>query len=315
MTRVLVVGFGTIARTHVSVLASRPDVTIVGAVDPALPEADFPVFASLPDALTSIDEPDLVVVATPTDTHVSVVSEALASCGALVLSEKPLARTQFAIAELEARHSPGIVRDRVKVAHHFAFSPEVEWARSFVAEHALGLPTRVQAVFNDAYTSLSASQRVSLVSSWVDSAPNQLSIVTAFVPDLTLSSHAARPDRAATTFEHKGGRTHLSSNWLAADSSKQTTLEYGDVRLWLDHTSMTVVVTDGGHVVEHAAYPGSASRKEAHYLGLYEALLSDPSDPRLGLDLATLIALLVEEAEQLPPTAIRWSEVTGARQH
>ena len=57
------------------------------------------------------------------------------------------------------------------------------------------------------------------------------------------------------------------------------------------------------------------SRKEAHYLGLYEALLSDPSDPRLSVDLATRIAALIAEAEQLSPTGVRWSEVTGAGQH
>jgi predicted dehydrogenase len=309
MTRVLVVGLGTIARTHLSVLAARPDATVIAGVDPALPDADFPVFASLPDALASIGQPDLVVVATPTDTHVSLVSESLSLCGALVLSEKPLARTPSAIAGLEAQHAPGLVRDRLKVAHHFAFSPEVEWARAYVAGRALGVPTRVQAVFNDAYTSPSAAQRASLVSPWVDSAPNQLSIVAAFVSGLTLASHAARPDRAVTMLEHDGGRTSLSSNWLAADSSKQTNLEYGETRLWLDHTSMTAVVTDGGHVVEHVAYSGSASRKDAHYLGLYDALLSDASDPRLGVDLATRIAALIDEAEQLPPTGVTWSEV------
>jgi predicted dehydrogenase len=261
--------------------------------------------------MASIGAPDLVVVATPTDTHVSLVSEALSSSSALVLSEKPLARLPSAIAALETQHSPGLVRDRVKVAHHFAFSPEVEWARSYVADQALGAPTRIQAVFNDAYASLSTTQRASLVSPWVDSAPNQLSIVAAFASGLTLVSHDARHDRAVTTLEHDGGRTYLSSNWLAADSSKQTTLDYGDLRLWLDHTSMTAVVTDDGRVVEHVAYSGSAGRKDAHYLGLYDALLGDPSDPRLGVDLASRIAAVIDEAEQLAPTDVTWSEVTA----
>jgi predicted dehydrogenase len=309
MTRVVVVGLGTIARTHLSVLASRPDASVVAVVDPVLPESDLPVFGSLADALASVGEPDLVVVATPTDTHASLVSEALSSCEAMVLSEKPLARTSSAIAALEAGHSPGLVRERVRVAHHFAFSPEVEWARAYVASRALGVPTRVQSVFNDPYTSLPAARRASLVSPWVDSAPNQLSIVSAFVPHQTLVAHAALRDRAATTLEHDGGHTHLSSNWLAADSSKQTTLEYGEVRLWLDHTSMTAVVTGGAGVGEHAAYPGAASRKAAHYLRLYDALLDDPSDARLGVDLATRIAVLLEEAERLPPAATRWSAV------
>jgi hypothetical protein len=167
----------------------------------------------------------------------------------------------------------------------------------------------VQAVFNDAYTGLPGPQRASLVSSWVDSAPNQLSIVSAFVEGLRLASHTSQVERAVTTLEHDGGRTFLSSNWLAADSSKQTTLEYGDVRVWLDHTSMTAVVTEGHRVVDHVAYTGTASRKDAHYLGLYDALLPRPDDPRLGVGLALRIARLLEEAAALPDGEVDWRAV------
>jgi predicted dehydrogenase len=310
-TRVLLVGLGTIARTHLAVLDRRSDVAVCGGVDPARPDAPFPVFASLDDALAG-GEPDLVVVATPTDTHVDLVDELLTRTGALVLSEKPLARTAAALAGLEERHSPAVLGERVKVAHHFAFSPEVEWARSYVAARpGLGAPTRVQAVFNDAYKALAPEQRASLVSSWVDSAPNQLSIVSAFVDDLRLVSHAARPDRATTTLSHAGGRVFLSSNWLAADSSKQTTLEYGDLRLWLDHTSMTVVVTESERMVEHVAYTGTASRKDAHYLGLYDRLLADPGDARLGVRLASQITALIDEADRSPEAGPAWSAVTA----
>jgi predicted dehydrogenase len=309
--RVLVVGLGTIARTHLAVLDRRPDVDVVGGVDPGRPEAPFPVFGALDEALAA-GEPDLVVVATPTDTHVDLVDELLTRTGALVLSEKPLARTGAALAGLEARHSPAVLGERVKVAHHFAFSPEVEWARSYVAARpGLGAPTQVQAVFNDAYTELPAAQRASLVSSWVDSAPNQLSIVSAFVDGLRLDSHSALVERAVTTLVHDGGRTFLSSNWLAADSSKQTTLDYGEVRLWLDHTSMTAVATEDARVVEHVAYTGAASRKDAHYLGLYDALLHRPDDPRLGVRLAASITALIDEAERSPDAGPVWSEVTA----
>jgi predicted dehydrogenase len=286
-------------------------VAVVAGVDPA-PAYDvpFPVHPSLDEGLAS--EPGLVVLATPTDTHIGLAGELLAGTSAVVLSEKPLAQTAAEIASLEERHSPGVLATRLKVAHHFSFSPEVEWARAYVAARPeLGAPTRVQAVSNDAYGDLPAGQRASLVSSWVDSAPNQLSIVSAFVDGLRLTSHSALVERAVTTLDHDGGGTFLSSNWLAADSSKQTTLEYGDVRLWLDHTSMTAVVTERERVVEHVSYTGAASRKEAHYLGLYDALLHRPEDPRLGVPMALRIAELLEEAAASPSSEVDWSEVSA----
>jgi hypothetical protein len=88
----------------------------------------------------------------------------------------------------------------------------------------------------------------------------------------------------------------LTSNWLAADSSKQTTIEYDDagVQVRMDHTSMTGLVIEDGRVADHLGYTGAASRKEAHYLGLYDALLGDPADSRLGVPLARSIAELLE---------------------
>lgn len=81
----------------------------------------------------------------------------------------------------------------------------------------------------------------------------------------------------------------LSSNWLAADTSKQTTLEYDGV------------------VTEHVGHLGEVGRKEAHCRGVYDVLLSDPSDSRLGVPLATELARVLETASAAPPAAVRWS--------
>jgi predicted dehydrogenase len=252
------------------------------------------------------------VLATPTESHVSLADTLLASTTAMVLSEKPLARTSAEIAGLEARHSPAVVAARLKVAHHFAFSPEVEWAVRLVAAHPeWGPPTHVTAMSTDAYGSLTPSQRASLVSSFVDSAPNQLSVASAFTSDWSVTAHADRGDRAVTALTHTGGRTFLSSNWLAGDSSKHTTLEFlgGEVRVQIEHSSMTVLVTEGDRVTGHTAYADTVERKQAHYLGLYEALLHRPDDPRLGVGLALRIARLLEEAAALPAADVAWDEV------
>ena len=199
MTRVLVVGLGTIARTHLAVLSRLPSVEVVAGVDPA-PTYDvpFPVFPTLDEGLAL--EPDLVVLATPTESHVALADVLLSSTSALVLSEKPLAQSAAEIAGLESRHSPEVVAARLKVAHHFAFSPEVEWAARLVAAHPeWGPPTRVVAMSTDAYGgALTEDRRASLVSSFVDSAPNQLSVASAFTQGWRVLSHADQGTRAVT---------------------------------------------------------------------------------------------------------------------
>ena len=302
--RVLMVGLGTIAQTHLAVLAARADVTVVGGVDPVADAQGFPVFRTLRDALAADPDPDLVVVATPTETHLPLVREIVDATEALVLSEKPLATT---VADLE---SLADVAERVRVAHHFAFSPEVEWARLHVSATGWSRPTRVLSVFHDAYAVLPPSRLASYVSTWVDSGPNQLSLLAPFVGPCELVSHDDERERAVTVLDHAGGRTVLTSNWLAADSSKQTTLQYdGDREVRMDHTSMSVTVLEDGQVTEHVGYAGSVGRKEAHYRGLYDALVTDPADLRLGVPLAAEIARLLEAADSAGRSSVRWSSI------
>ncbi len=302
--QVLMVGLGTIARTHLAVLGRRTDVTVVAGVDPdPSGEHPFPTYRTL-DAALAVHEPDLVVVATPTATHVEVVGEVLRRTEARVLAEKPLARSVAELDALAAQLPADVLGGRVAVAHHFAFSPEVEWARTTVLAHPeWGRPTRIASVFNDAYGGKSPAQQGVYVSSWVDSGPNQLSLLAPFVDSWELVSHSDQRTRAVTVLDHAGdqedgrgeGRTVLSSNWLAADTSKQTTLDFADGgQLRMDHTSMTGLVLRDGVPVEHAGYVGADARKDAHYRGLYEVLLTRPDDERLGVPLATEIARVLE---------------------
>jgi predicted dehydrogenase len=305
--RVLLVGLGAIAQTHADVLRSRTDVEIVGGVDPVASLDGVTAHRTLDDAWQAGPAPDLVVVATPTDTHITVVREALSRTDGLVLSEKPLAT---AYAEIDAL---GEVADRVRVAHHFAFSPEVEWALRFTRDAGWSRPTRVVSVFHDAFVGRPASFLASHVSTWVDSGPNQLTVLMPFVGACRVVSHSDERERAVTALEHDGGRTLLTSNWLAADTSKQTTLEYaGDRVVRMDHTSMTVTVLEGGGVREQVGYAGTAGRKEAHYRGLYDVLLSGPDDARLGVPLAAEVARVLEAAVDAPPARVTWSTIGDA---
>ncbi|MFC5731075.1 MULTISPECIES: Gfo/Idh/MocA family protein [Nocardioides] len=308
--RVLLVGLGTIARTHREALAADASIEIVGGVDPSPAQQDVvPLFRDLDQAFAAGVDPDLVVVATPTRTHLDIVSDVLDRCDALILSEKPLATSVSGIRQLERSHGRDRVASRVRVAHHFAFSPDVEWARAVVQQNpGWGKPSHILCVFNDAYSGLSEEQRASYVSSWVDSGPNQLSVAAAFATGWHVVAHSEEGDRAMTTLDHDGGVTVLASNWLAADTSKQTAIRFDHVgvEVRVDHTSMTALVLSSGRPVEHLGYTGSAGRKAAQYLGLYRALRDDPADHRLSVDLAASIAGLLEGA------AHRSAEVLGS---
>lgn len=303
----LLVGLGTIARTHATVIDRLDGLRLVGAADPS-PSfvAAAPTYPTVSEALEAGADPDLVVLATPTRSHPELVDEVLRSCGALVLSEKPLAATVEEIDRLVREHGAAVLDRRLKVAHHFAFSPEVEWARRTAERHPeWGPPTSILCVSHDPYGAIEDDRAASLGGSWIDSGPNQLSVAAAFASGWEVVSHEAATNRSVTVLDHAGGRTTLVTNWLAGDSSKQSEIEYGadGVRLRIDHTSMTGMVLHGGSVVDQLAYAGADGRKVEHYLGVYRALLDAPDDRRLGVGLARTIAQLLESAGTTAPSS------------
>lgn len=88
-TRVAIAGLGRAAKAiHIPALRKLRDVEIVGGYDPVQQKGDFPIFASLGDLLAM--KPDVVVIATPPDSHRDIAVAAL-EAGVHVFCEKPLA--------------------------------------------------------------------------------------------------------------------------------------------------------------------------------------------------------------------------------
>lgn len=99
--RVAIVGCGVIGLHHAKVLSAHPRFAVGALVDPrtnalekvlsALPESerDVTVAATLPELISPGYRPDLIVIATPSGTHVELAAEAIAT-GAHVVIEKPL---------------------------------------------------------------------------------------------------------------------------------------------------------------------------------------------------------------------------------
>ncbi|MGV9790644.1 Gfo/Idh/MocA family protein [Streptomyces sp. NPDC003435] len=307
LVQVGLVGVGTIAETHLAVLAERTDVSLEFTADPHVEHpptfrgAEPPHYGGLSDALEA-HQPDLVVIATPTNTHTELTVQALTSSSARILVEKPLAPDLTSLSRLRSLDDSVDVRGRVFTAHHFAFSPEVDWAVELIAEHPeWGPVTTVTSAFYDPYAPKGEQAFASYVSSWMDSGVNQLSMLSRFVELTGLVSGDRRMDGGASswaTFAHRSrgttGTARLRSSWLTGSSSKETVLAFGrsDVEVWIDHTAMTGFAVQGASLLAAHGNDGRTPRKTAHYRPLYESLLSGDPDPVLGFDTtATLTEL------------------------
>ena len=300
--RIGLLGLGTIARTHLRVLDLLPRTEVAFGVDPAeataATPAGVPVHRTLEEALAHHGEPDLLVIATPTPTHVELLGAVLDLTGAPVLVEKPLSASAAELDCLERRHGTEELIRRVRVAHHFAFSPEVVAAERLVREHApAATPRRILCSFNDPYVHKQDAERASLVSSWVDSGPNHLSLLSRFVTGFRVVEREESVDGFTThcRLRYDGGSALLVANWWAADSSKQTSLHFDDgTEVRMDHTSMTAMAVRKGRLLDHVRDDGERERKVAHYEELYRALLDGTAGRETGYSLGRELASVLE---------------------
>jgi predicted dehydrogenase len=314
--RVGLVGLGVIGKVHQAVLVARRDVRLAFLVDPREPASDgdgIARFASLRAALDADLAVDLVVVATPTDSHLEVAGQALEGSRADVLSEKPLSRDPEALRRFGERYASAL--GRLRTVNHFAFSPEVVWAARAVADRGWGPPERVLSCFDDPYVAKTPDERRSYVSSWVDSGANQFALLARFARGWTITAHDEDEQglRSVTEVAYDGGSATLTSNWWTGASSKQTTLRWsGDREIVLDHTSMTGVLLDRGRVREHLGDDGTVDRKTAHYAAMYRALFDGTDSALLRYPLACEIAdLLAAAAAAGPGGGVDWSLTRG----
>lgn len=306
LVRVGLVGAGIIAETHLEVLAERSLISLEFTADPhiagppALRGTKRPHYDGISDALES-HQPDLVVIATPTDTHADLTVQALALSSARILVEKPLVHDLASLTRLCSLNRTADVRGRVFTAHHFAFSPEVCWAAEQIAEHAeWGPVTNITSAFYDPYILRGRQAFASYISSWMDSGVNQLSMLTRFV-DLTALTSARLMDGGASawcTVEYRSndtvGTARLHSSWLTGSSSKKTTLVFSrsGVEIWIDHTAMTGFAAHDGRLLATYGNDGRTARRAPHYRPLYDSLLSSRPDPVLSFDTAATITEL-----------------------
>jgi predicted dehydrogenase len=146
MTRVLVVGCGSIGRRHAGNAAKLASVSIVDAMAERAVETarslGVAACASLEEGLAG--KPDGVVVATPHHTHLPVALAALAA-GADVLIEKPLAAGLDGIADFLTQAER--LGRRVRVVCNMRFHPAVAALRQALPR--LGRPLFARAQYGN----------------------------------------------------------------------------------------------------------------------------------------------------------------------
>ena len=142
--RVGLIGAGIMGRIHAEALSRIAGVSVVGfgareVVAPTAALAQQLGAELLPSAAAVLARPDIevVVVATPTDTHREIVVEA-ARAGKQIICEKPLARTlRDGEAMLEAVAQAGV---KLAVGHVVRYFPDYVAAHDMVARGDLGRP-------------------------------------------------------------------------------------------------------------------------------------------------------------------------------
>jgi predicted dehydrogenase len=139
--RVSVLGVGSMGRVHARVFAELSEqFALMGVYDPdesaARAVASSHSVECFPHEARAIDAADLVVVASPIETHATAARRAL-DRGRHVLVEKPLCATA---AQAVAIAEHGVVGPRVFVGHSERYNPVV------VALHRLGIGSAIRAL-------------------------------------------------------------------------------------------------------------------------------------------------------------------------
>jgi predicted dehydrogenase len=283
---VLIVGLGAISRTHIRVLEQIPAASVVAGVDTAVSALQFrgrpvPVYPE-PAQAARHHHPDVVVIATPTPTHAAVCDQAAAAFpAARILVEKPAAGTiagaRHILADIGARQ-------RVDIAYHMSYSPEVGWGLNTATARAgeLGRPIAIRASFTDPYSGEADSAAARYGSSWIDSGINALSIVNRFTQLRDRVSLRARGPQAWSAFEARincGADAEvfealILTSWHVTDPAKATTISYSSgAELVMDHTAVAGYLIQDNQVTEFFGSDRSVSRQERHYRALYQSWL------------------------------------------
>jgi Oxidoreductase family, NAD-binding Rossmann fold len=287
--RIVVIGLGTVAQTHLRALEEIPGADVTAGVDTDASRMlrfrgqDRPVYQSVHEA-SQDQAPAIVVIATPTSSHAAVCDEAARYFPeARLLVEKPaadnLTDARHVLSELAKRQS-------VDVAYHMAFSPEVTWGWETVQANQpeLGDLLSAELFFADPYYDDFERAQAALSSSWLDSGINALSVQNRFAAitgrqslrSLGTEQQSIFEARLTCTANGKHVDALVVTSWYVTDAAKTTRLRYASgTELLMDHTAVAAYLLRDGHVQSFFGADRSIPRRERHYRALYQWWLTE----------------------------------------
>lgn len=308
--RILLVGFGRIAESHVAALNAVAGLELVGAVDPGDTPArlyrgqPITVYRDVAIAITET-APDIVVIATPTWSHVRDCHEVLdLSPGGVLLVEKPLGGAVADALGLLARTRE--LETTLYVLYHLAFAPEVLWAIERLERGDLGHVVGFTSQFFDPYVSDPDRALGSLTSSWLDSGVNALSVLGRFITIAYVEQLVEDPQRFSTyrsrlAFSEPFGEQHYGSlltSWECADRAQSTVLALSEGHtLVMNHTAAVGSLERNGEILELFTPDSAVARRDAHYLKLYQTLAAAGPSALDVVDTITMQRLLLTARE------------------
>ncbi len=288
-TRVLIVGLGTAAQAHLTVLERMPEADVIAGVDPNAPDlltfrgTQRPVYKTVGEASQEHD-PAVVVIATPTATHAVVCDQVCVGFpSARLLVEKPAGADLDDAVHVVADIGKG---QPVDVAYHMSFSPEVTWGLDAVSARtaSLGQLTWAEMFFADAYFDDYGHAQASLGTSWIDSGINALSVLNRFAAIRQRRSLRQIGASRESVFEaqltcHAGGREFeavLVTSWHVGEPAKTTRLTWSSgTELLMDHTAVAGYLLQDGVIADVFGSDRSISRRERRYRALYQHWLAE----------------------------------------
>lgn len=311
--RILIVGLGEIAATHLKVLEQVPGADVVAGADikprPGLTFRghQLPVYTTPREAARH--QPDIVVIATPTPTHASVCAEVAGLFpAARILVEKPaagnLADAHRVLRDIGS-HQP------VDVAYHMAFAPEVTWGirATQAAASVLGPAVSAEASFADPYEEHYEPAAARLGNSWIDSGINALSVLRRFTDPAERISLRRIGEPSASVFEaHISCRSNgrdldalILTSWHVTDPAKTTRIRYSSgAELVMDHTAVAGYLIVDGRIADVFGADASVPRPERHYRALYQTWLTGNQPIATQQDHLLLHDLLLQSVDDMP---------------
>ncbi len=288
--KVVIIGIGIAGAVHARALEDVPGVVLIAGIDTSSRTLTFrgnkaPMYPSVFEMMSESKlHPDIVVVATPTQTHAKVCGEVSEHFRqASILVEKPAA-DNLADARRIVCGIGG--KQPVAVAFHMAFSPVVEWGLGEATERAdqLGSPIAIESWGADPYQSDLAAAQERLGNSWIDSGINALSVIERFVRPIERTSLRPIGSPSRSVFEgtficEADGRqlpATILTSWYSTASSRWTKIRYSSgAELVMDHNAVAGYIRQNGETCAMFGSDGTMPRREAHLRGLYKSWLAD----------------------------------------